>query len=89
MRVDLSLSMILKLAAVIPMTLMDGDTLIAVPMVLPMRWMESLPAFGIVIETIVDLANDKIAQGYILALYHCHQAMPNTILDKPIVIECL
>ena len=61
MRVGLSPSMILKLAVAVPMTLPDDDPLIAVPMVLPMGWIESPPTFCTVTETIADLANAKIA----------------------------
>jgi hypothetical protein len=47
--------MILNLAVEAPTTLPDKDPLIAVPMVLPMSWMESPPAFCMVTETIADL----------------------------------
>ena len=89
MRVGLAPSMILKLAVAVPTTLPDEDPLIAVPMVLPMGWMESPPAFCTVTETIVDLANAKIAQGYILALYHRHKAVANTMPEQPTMTECL
>ena len=75
LRVSLLPSMILKLAVAVPTTSTDEYPLIAVPMVLPMGWMESPSAFCTVTETIGDLANAKITQGYILALYHCHKAM--------------
>ena len=65
MRVGLSLSMILKLAVAVLTTSPDDDPLIAVPMVLPTGWMESPPTFCTVTETIADMANAKIAQGYI------------------------
>jgi hypothetical protein len=81
--------MILKLAVAVPTTSLDEDPLNAVPMVLPMGWMESPPAFCTVTETIADLANAKIAQGYILALYHCHEAMANTMPEQSTMTECL
>ena len=89
MRVSLAPSMILKLAVAVPTTLPDKDPLIAVPMVLHMGWMESPPAFCKVTETIADLANTKIAQGYILAPYHCHKAVANTMPKQPTMTECL
>jgi hypothetical protein len=39
--------------------------------------------------TIADLANTKVAQGYIPALYNCHEAVSNTIPEPPIMTECL
>ena len=89
MRVGLSPSMILKLAVAVPMTLPDKYPIIAVPMVLPMGWIESPPTFCMVTETIADLANAKIAQGYIPAPYHCNEAVANTMLETPIMTECL
>ena len=80
--------MILKLAVAVPTTLADKDPLISVPMVLPMGWMESPPAFCPVTETIADLANAKIAQGYIPAPYHCHKAVANTMPEPPVMTEC-
>ena len=89
MRVGLSPSVILKLAMAVLMTSPDDDPLIAVPMVLPMGWMESPPTFCTVTETIADLANAKIAQGYIPAPYHHHKAVANTIPETPTMTECL
>ena len=89
MRVGLAPSMILKLAVAVPTTSPDEDPLIAVPMVLPMGWMESPPAFCTVTETIADLANAKIAQGYIPAPYHRHEAVANTMPEQPTMPECL
>ena len=89
MRVSLSPSMILKLAVVVPMTLPDNDPLIAAPMILPMGWMESPPTFCTVTETIADLANTKVAQGYIPSPYHCHEAVANTLQETPTMTECL
>ena len=89
MRVGLAPSMILKLAVAVPTTSPDEDPLIAVPMVLPMGWMESPPAFCTVTETIADLANAKIAQGYIPAPYHRHEAVANTMPEQPTMTECL
>ena len=89
MRVGLSPSMILKLAVAVPTTSPDEDPLIAVPMVLPMGWMESPPTFCTVTETIADLANTKIAQGYIPASYHRHEAVANTTPETPTMTECL
>jgi hypothetical protein len=89
MRVSLSPSIILKLAVAAPTTLPDKHPLIAVPVVLPMGWMESPPAFCMVTETIADLVNAKIAQGYNPALYHCHKTMANTMPEPPIMIKCL
>ena len=83
MRVSHAPSMILKLAVAVPMASTDKDPLIAVSMVLPMLKMESSPAFCTVTETIDDLANIKIAQGYIPALYHCHKAMVYTVRKQP------
>jgi hypothetical protein len=88
MRVGLAPSMILKLAVAVSTTLPDEDPLIAVPMVLSMGWMESPPAFCTVTETIADLANAKIAQGYIPAPYHCHEAVVNTMPEQPTMTEC-
>ena len=89
MRVGLSPSMILKLAVVVPMALPDDDPLIAVHIVLPIGWMESPPTFCTVTETIADLANAKIAQGYIPAPYHRHEAVANTMPETPTMTECL
>ena len=89
MRVGLSPFMIVKLAVVVPTTSTDKDPLIAVPMALPMGWMESSTAFSMVTETIADLANAKIAQGHILAPYHHHKAVANTMPEPPIMTECL
>jgi hypothetical protein len=89
MRVGLSPSMIQKQAVAVPTTLADKDPLLAVPMVLPMGWMGSPPAFCTVTGTIADLANAKIAQGYIAALYHPHKAMANTMPEQPTMTECL
>ena len=89
MRVGLSPSMILKLAVAVPTTSPDEDPLIAVPMVLPMGWMESPPTFCTVTETIADLANAKIAQGYIPAPYHRHEAIANTTPEIPTMTDCL
>ena len=87
MRVGLSPSMILKLAVAVPTTSPDKDPLIAVPMVLRMGWMESPPTFCMVTETIADLANTKIAQGYIPASYHRHKAVANTTPQTPTMTE--
>ena len=87
MRVGLSPSMILRLAVAVPTTSSDEDPLIAVPMVLPMGWMESPPTFCTVTETIADLANTKIAQGYIPASYHRHEAVANTTPQTPTMTE--
>ena len=46
-------------------------------------------SFCTVTATIADLANAKIAQGYILAPYHCHKAMANTMHEPPIMTEYL
>ena len=73
----------------VPTTLLDEDPLIAVPMVLPMGWMESPPTFCTVTETIADLANAKIAQGYIPVPYHRHEAVANTMPETPTMTECL
>ena len=89
MRVGLSPSMILKLTVAVPTTSPDEDPLIAVPMLLPMGWMESPPTFCTVTETIADLANAKIAQGYIPAPYHRHEAIANTTPESPTMTECL
>ena len=51
--------------------------------------MESPPAFCTVTETIADLANAKIAQGYIPAPYHRHEAVANTMPEQPTMPECL
>ena len=87
MRVGLSLSMILKLAVAVPTTSPDEDPLIAVPMVLPMGWMESPPTFCTVTVTIADLANALIAHGYIPASYHRHEAVTNTTPQTPTMTE--
>ena len=71
------------------MTSPDDDPLIAVPMVLPMGWMESPPTFCMVTETIADLANAKIAQDYIPAPYHRHEVVANTLSETPTMTECL
>ena len=89
MRVGLSPSMILKLALPVPTTSPDEDPLIAVPMVLSMGWMESPPAFCVVTETIADLANARITQGYILAPYHYRKAMANIMPEQPMMTECM
>ena len=89
MRVGLSPSMILRLAVAVPMTSPDEDPLIAVSMVLPIGWMESPPTFCTVTETIADLTNAKIAQGYIPAPYHSHEAVANTMPETPTMTECL
>ena len=60
-----------------------------VPMVLSMGWMKSPLVFCTVTETIADLAKAKIAQGYNLASYYCHEAMANTMPEPPIMTECL
>jgi hypothetical protein len=45
--------------------------------------------FCMVTETIADLANAKIAPGYILAPYDCHDAVANTSPEPPILTELL
>jgi hypothetical protein len=90
MRVGFSPSIILKLAVAVPMTLADKDNpLIAVQMDIPMGWMESPPAFCMVTDTVSDQANARIAQGYILCMYHCHKAMANPMPEPPTMTECL
>ena len=72
MGIALSPSMVLKLTIAVPMALLDAGPLIAVPMVLSMGWMESSLTICTVTDTITDLVNADIAQGYIPAPYHCH-----------------
>ena len=81
--------MIHHLAVPVPITLLDKVPFIAVPMVLPMGWMESPSTFCTATETIADLANAKIAQGYIPAPYHRHEAAANTMPETPTLTECL
>ena len=40
-------------------------------------------------QTIADLANTKIAQGYIPAPYHRHEAVANTTPEQHTMTECL
>ena len=89
MRVGLSPSMIHHLAVAVPMTSPNNGPLIAVPMVLPTGWIESPPTFCKVTETIADLTNAKIAQGYTPALYHRHEAVAYTMPETPTMTECL
>ena len=50
-----------KLGVVFPSD--DGQALVALPLVLPMGWCNSPPAFSAATETAADIANDAIAQG--------------------------
>ena len=57
-----------------------------------MAYMESLLSFSTFIETIVDSENSKIAQGYLLAPFHCNKFMAEigpTLSSSLIFTECL
>ena len=41
---------------------LDGKTLVALPLVLPMGWVESPPQFCAVTETVADLANTALRE---------------------------
>ena len=59
-RIDLNIDDIPKLGVVFP-TLPGEEPLIALPLVLPMGWKNSPPAFSTATETIADLANQRIS----------------------------
>jgi hypothetical protein len=59
LRVAVSADMALKMAVMLPCQ-PDEPQLIAVPLSLPMGWVESAPAFCAVTETIADLANARL-----------------------------
>ena len=77
------------MAVAVPTRLLDKDNLIAAPIILPLEWMESPPTFCANTETTEDLSNPKIVQSYILAPYHCHNAMASYKLEIPTRTECL
>ena len=89
MRVSLLLSIMLKLTISVTTVLLDLNSFVAVPMVLPISWMESPLTFCTVTVAIADLAKTKIAQGYTLALYHCHKDMGNNKSEIPLMTACL
>ena len=62
-RVALAASSAPKLAVVLPMR--PGEpTLLAIPLSLPMGWIESPPAFCSVMETVADIANSRLPRQY-------------------------
>jgi hypothetical protein len=63
-RIDTNPDDIPRLGVVFP-TEDNQDPLIAFPLVLPMGWKNSPPAFTTATETIADIANDSLQRGYI------------------------
>ena len=82
MRVSLSVTSILKLAVAVP-TLPGETPLVAVPLVLPMGWLESPPTFCSITETIADLANARIQLGHTPQPTHRHETVANTAPPSP------
>jgi hypothetical protein len=62
-RVALAASSAPKLAVVLP-TRPDEPTLLAIPLSLPMGWIESPPAFCSVTETVADITNARLPRRY-------------------------
>ena len=49
-----------KLGVAFPTRSSQDEPLVAIPLVLPMGWTESPPAFCALTETIADIANDRL-----------------------------
>ena len=66
----------------------DGKNLVAYPLVLPMGWVESLPQFCAVAETVVDLANTTLREKTkrLRTPHQLDQVLESTVpgLDSPI-----
>ena len=67
-RIALNIDDIPKLGVVFPSP-EDEEHLVTLPLVLPMGWKNSPPAFCAATETVVDLANDAV-QSRVLPLPH-------------------
>lgn len=63
-RVWLHFLSILGLAVLLPLADESGETLVGLPLVLPMGWTDSAPWFCAGTETIADLANDALQSGH-------------------------
>ena len=66
----------------------DGKTLVAFPLVLPMVWVESLPQFCAVTETVANLANTAFREETqrLCTPHQLDQVSESTVpgLDSPI-----
>jgi hypothetical protein len=71
-RVEVRPKDIPKLGVIIPSTI-DGEPLIAFPLVLPMGWKNSPPYFCAFTETVADVTNERI---------RCHQQPPRHRMDR-------
>jgi hypothetical protein len=69
MRVWISLATIPCLGAILPLFL-DGEPLVAFPMILPMGWVDSPNFLCAVTETIADLANARFASNNMTTTIH-------------------
>jgi hypothetical protein len=79
-RVWLRLSDIPKLGVVLPCR--DGTPLIAIPLALPMGWVESPPYFTMLTETACDLSNQAMSQYGRLPAEHRLEATANTLTPE-------
>jgi len=71
-RIDVNPDDIPRLGVVFP-TLPGQDPLIALPLVLPMGWKNSPPAFCAATETIADIANARLRTGEVAHDHHLNQ----------------
>ena len=69
----------------------DGKTLVVLPLVLPIGWVESLPQFCAVTETVADLANTALREQTprLLTPHRLDQVLESTVpgLDSPITVH--
>ena len=68
-RIDLNIDDIPKLGVAFP-TRPGEEPLVAFPLVLPMGWKNSPPIFSTAMETIADLANQRIQSNHHPAPHH-------------------
>jgi hypothetical protein len=77
-RVNLNTSQSLSLACLLP-TAEHEPQLVAVPLALPMGWVESPPYFCAATETIADLANSRLSRRQVPNHRLEHEAIPSTL----------
>lgn len=72
-----------KLGVVFPSRSKEEEPLVAIPLVLPMGWSESPPAFSAITETIADVANDRLRNiAYQPAPHHLDDMAAAVILPE-------
>ena len=73
-----------KLGVVFPSRSPTDEPMVAIPLVLPMGWCESPPAFSAITETIADVANDRLDDaGYTPSSHKLDDLAAEVVLPTP------